>query len=223
TITREREKKFTSSSLPPKIAAPIFFRISTSPVGDSANPHRRSSPRWQERTPMTRAGTKRRCTEGGGSPAPVGEEPPSAAPIHWARTEVPTGFNVAASQNMQKPLEELFFPIYDSMHFNLFVVNRRDNRYEFLDSKYPDALDTKWRATSDRVMKYAIAYFQTYCGADQLKDYQWYSMEDVLQRRRTNECGIYILNLVEAWEGKVEEYMVNKWKFVATTVVIQSV
>ncbi|CAN1762695.1 hypothetical protein LINPERHAP1_LOCUS8488 [Linum perenne] len=108
--------------------------------------------------------------------------------------------------------EFLFFPIYNGSHYSLFVVNRRDKRFEFLDSKYPNTLDTKWRATADRVMKYAIAYYKTYCGPDHPADYEWYSIEDVLQRRGTNECGIYLLNLVEAWEGQVEDYMVNKWK-----------
>ncbi|CAN1160137.1 hypothetical protein LINPERHAP2_LOCUS23125 [Linum perenne] len=108
-----------------------------------------------------------------------------------------------------------FFYMLDTMEDKLyFILVMLRKWYEFLDNKYPDALDTKCQATADRVMKYAVAYYQTYCGADQLNEYQWYNMDDVLQRRGTNECGIYLLNLVEAWEGQVEDYMVNQWKLV---------
>ncbi|CAN1179016.1 hypothetical protein LINPERHAP2_LOCUS33951, partial [Linum perenne] len=50
-----------------------------------------------------------------------------------------------------------FFPICDDRHYNLFVVNRRDKQYEFLDSKYPKDLEMKWRQTADRVVQYATS------------------------------------------------------------------
>ncbi|CAN1160005.1 hypothetical protein LINPERHAP2_LOCUS23054 [Linum perenne] len=44
-------------------------------------------------------------------------------------------------------------------HYSLFVANRRDKQYEFLDSKYPRDLEVKWRPTADRVVQYATSYF----------------------------------------------------------------
>ncbi|CAN1136127.1 RNA-dependent RNA polymerase 6 [Linum perenne] len=65
--------------------------------------------------PMTTAGSKRVCEKGDRSPAPVGNAPPSVAPRKQSspipphptfRTEILTGSNFAAGQNMPKPLEE---------------------------------------------------------------------------------------------------------------------
>ncbi|CAN0925411.1 hypothetical protein LINGRAHAP2_LOCUS34739, partial [Linum grandiflorum] len=41
----------------------------------------------------------------------------------------------------------------------MFVVNRRDKRFEFLDSLHPESFHSKWRRTADRVVKFAAAYY----------------------------------------------------------------
>ncbi|CAN1177642.1 hypothetical protein LINPERHAP2_LOCUS33212 [Linum perenne] len=106
----------------------------------------------------------------------------------------------------------MFFPICDSMHYSLFAVNRREGRFESLDSKYPQDLQSKWKETANRIMQYAIVYFHTFVGPKELNDYAWFSMEGVYQPNGSNDCGVYLLNLVEVWEGTVEDYMVHQWK-----------
>ncbi|CAN1268372.1 hypothetical protein LINPERPRIM_LOCUS13154, partial [Linum perenne] len=108
--------------------------------------------------------------------------------------------------------EFIFFPICDSLHYSMFAINRRDKRFEFLDSKYPMDLEQKWQATGDRVVKLAVKYFQTFLEPNSMKDYTWFSMDGVYQPRGSNECGIYLLNLTEVWEGRIEDYMVHQWK-----------
>ncbi|CAN1133362.1 hypothetical protein LINPERHAP2_LOCUS30028, partial [Linum perenne] len=105
-----------------------------------------------------------------------------------------------------------FFPICDDRHYSLFVVNRRDKQYEFLDSKYPKDLEMKWRQTADRVVQYATSYFRNLCGESDFGDYRWVVHEGVRQKQGSNECGIFLLNWAEVWEGKVEDYMLREWK-----------
>ncbi|CAN1174228.1 hypothetical protein LINPERHAP2_LOCUS31162 [Linum perenne] len=57
-------------------------------------------------------------------------------------------------------LVHVIVPIRIAWHYNMFVVNRRDKQYEFLDSKYPRDLEVKWRPTADRVVQYATSYFR---------------------------------------------------------------
>ncbi|CAN0912288.1 hypothetical protein LINGRAHAP2_LOCUS27301 [Linum grandiflorum] len=108
--------------------------------------------------------------------------------------------------------EFLFFPICDGGHYSLFVVNRRDKRYEFLDSMYPDSFASKWRDTAERVVKYAEAYYKLMNFGESLDEYEWFVIAGVQQERESKECGIYMLNWAEAWEGTVEEFMTSTWQ-----------
>ncbi|CAN0899240.1 hypothetical protein LINGRAHAP2_LOCUS20163, partial [Linum grandiflorum] len=105
-----------------------------------------------------------------------------------------------------------FFPICDGGHYSLFVVNRRNKRFEFLDSLYPESFETKWRHTAERVVKYAAAYYYLMNFRESLDGYEWLVVSGVRHEKGSNECGIYLLNWAEVWEGKVEDYMTSTWK-----------
>ncbi|CAN0904189.1 hypothetical protein LINGRAHAP2_LOCUS22950, partial [Linum grandiflorum] len=107
---------------------------------------------------------------------------------------------------------QLFFPICDGGHYSLVVVNRRDKRFEFLDSLYPMSFASKWRETAERVVKYAKAYYKLMNFGESLEGYGWCVVSGVKQGRGTNECGVFMLNWAEAWEGKVEDYMTSTWQ-----------
>ncbi|CAN0916993.1 hypothetical protein LINGRAHAP2_LOCUS30036 [Linum grandiflorum] len=108
--------------------------------------------------------------------------------------------------------EFLFFPICDGGHYSMFVVNRRDKRYEFLDSLNLMSFVSKWRDTAERVVKYAEAYYNLMNFGESLEEYEWCVISGVKQEPGTKECGIYVLNWAEAWEGKVEDFMTSTWQ-----------
>ncbi|CAN1142049.1 hypothetical protein LINPERHAP2_LOCUS12856, partial [Linum perenne] len=118
-------------------------------------------------------------------------------------------------------------PICDNRHYNLFVVNRRDKQYEFLDSKYPRGFEVKWRPTADKVVQYATSYFRNLCGESDFGEYKWVIHKGVRQKQGSQDCGIFLLNWAEVWEGKVEDYtclvsgrIKNTVKIVATPYVL---
>ncbi|CAN0905163.1 hypothetical protein LINGRAHAP2_LOCUS23508 [Linum grandiflorum] len=103
------------------------------------------------------------------------------------------------------------FPICDGGHYNMFVVNRRDKRFEFLDSLHPDSFHTKWRRTIDRVVKFAAAYYNFNNHGETFDKYEWVQVKGVKQPSRSKECGIYLRSWAEVWDGVVEEYMTSIW------------
>ncbi|CAN0843626.1 hypothetical protein LINGRAHAP2_LOCUS3948 [Linum grandiflorum] len=107
--------------------------------------------------------------------------------------------------------EFIFFPICDGGHYTMFVVNRRDKRFEFLDSLHPESFHSKWRRTADRVVKFAAAYYNFNNHGETFDRYEWVLVDGVKQPPRSKECGIYLLNWAEAWDGVVEEYMRSIW------------
>ncbi|CAN0904188.1 hypothetical protein LINGRAHAP2_LOCUS22950 [Linum grandiflorum] len=71
---------------------------------------------------------------------------------------------------------------------------------------------SKWRETAERVVKYAKAYYKLMNFGESLEGYGWCVVSGVKQGRGTNECGVFMLNWAEAWEGKVEDYMTSTWQ-----------
>ncbi|CAN0838533.1 hypothetical protein LINGRAHAP2_LOCUS2205 [Linum grandiflorum] len=77
---------------------------------------------------------------------------------------------------------------------------------------YPNSFTSKWRDTAERVVKYAEAYYKLMNYGESLDEYEWFVIAGVQQERNSKECGIYMLNWAEAWEGTVEEFMTCTWQ-----------
>ncbi|CAN0837290.1 hypothetical protein LINGRAHAP2_LOCUS1764, partial [Linum grandiflorum] len=106
-----------------------------------------------------------------------------------------------------------FFPLCDDHHYSLIVVNLKDKRFEYLDSVCLDLLVHKWSQTADRVVKYATVYINKILRLGvNFETFTWNNVRGIIQPVRSKECGIYVLNLMEFWEGQVERYMVEEWK-----------
>ncbi|CAN0837442.1 hypothetical protein LINGRAHAP2_LOCUS1805 [Linum grandiflorum] len=74
------------------------------------------------------------------------------------------------------------------------------------------SFESKWRDTAERVVKYAEAYYRLMNFGESLEEYEWCVIAGVQQEPGTKECGIYMLNWAEAWEGKMEDFMTSTWK-----------
>ncbi|CAN1133425.1 hypothetical protein LINPERHAP2_LOCUS7647 [Linum perenne] len=83
---------------------------------------------------------------------------------------------MSAINSLERSLIDFARDIYlPPLHYNMFGINRRDKRFEFLDI-------------------------------------QVVFNEGVFQPRGSKECGFYLMNVYEVWEGKVEDYMFHRWK-----------
>ncbi|CAN1179839.1 hypothetical protein LINPERHAP2_LOCUS34428 [Linum perenne] len=88
-------------------------------------------------------------------------------------------------------LVHVIVPIRITWHYSLFVVNRRDKQYEFLDNKYPRDMEVKWRPTADRVVQYATSYFRNCVVWERkVEDYMLHEWndKDYCKNRRDDIC-----------------------------------
>ncbi|CAI0445130.1 unnamed protein product [Linum tenue] len=101
------------------------------------------------------------------------------------------------------------FPHCSDDHYRMYVVNLKNKRYDYLDSLYPDDLDSKFRAVADMVVRYATEYIPA-CREEPFKfeEFKWVRQRGVRQRGGV-DCGVFTMNFAEFWDGKLHPAMRN--------------
>ncbi|CAL1370535.1 unnamed protein product [Linum trigynum] len=96
----------------------------------------------------------------------------------------------------------------------MYVVNLKNKQYDYLDSLYPDELDSKFRAVADMVVRYVTEYIPA-CRQEPFKfeEFKWVRMRGVRQHGGHGgvDCGVFAMNFAEFWEGKLVPAM-RKWQ-----------
>ena len=59
----------------------------------------------------------------------------------------------------------------------------------------------------ERMVRYDESYYGFTNEGENHEDYQWHVIEGFRQPKGSKECGMYILNWSEVWDGKLEDYI----------------
>ncbi|CAN1120333.1 hypothetical protein LINPERHAP2_LOCUS147 [Linum perenne] len=105
-----------------------------------------------------------------------------------------------------------FFPILYGEHYRMIIVDIKQKRFQFFDSKSTADFESRWQATGARVVLYIKEYYAKFKSQVDFKKFKWETIKGITQRSGTESCGDYILRMMVRWMGKVEIWMHKKWR-----------
>ncbi|CAN1167905.1 hypothetical protein LINPERHAP2_LOCUS27515 [Linum perenne] len=105
-----------------------------------------------------------------------------------------------------------FLPILHGEHYRMIIVDIKQKRFQFFDSKSMTDFESRWQATGARVVLYIKEYYAKFKSQVDFKKFKWETIKGITQRSGTESCGDYILRMMVRWMGKVETWMHKKWR-----------
>ncbi|CAN1146919.1 hypothetical protein LINPERHAP2_LOCUS15558 [Linum perenne] len=105
-----------------------------------------------------------------------------------------------------------FLPILHGEHYRMIIVDIKQKRFQFFDSKSTADFESRWQETGARVVLYIKEYYAKFKSQVDFKKFKWETIKGITQRSGTESCGDYILRMMVSWMGKVETWMHKKWR-----------
>ncbi|CAN1139978.1 hypothetical protein LINPERPRIM_LOCUS23715 [Linum perenne] len=94
----------------------------------------------------------------------------------------------------------------------MFIMNMKDKRYQFFDSRSTDGFKEQWLFTGARIIKHVTDYLIVHKKNMDYTGFEWEMIDGIRQRHGSSACGDYIMRMFEKWEGKLQPWMGMKWK-----------
>ncbi|CAN1160667.1 hypothetical protein LINPERPRIM_LOCUS37725 [Linum perenne] len=104
------------------------------------------------------------------------------------------------------------FPILHADHYSMFILNMKDEKYHFFDSRRTTGFEHQLMTTRYRVMKYVMEYLFTRGKVRNFCNYKWETVKGIRQRHGSSFCGDYLMRMFEKWDGEVRSWMDKQWK-----------
>ncbi|CAN1126766.1 hypothetical protein LINPERHAP2_LOCUS3623 [Linum perenne] len=104
------------------------------------------------------------------------------------------------------------FPILHADHYSMFIINIKDKRYQFFDSRSTAGFKEQWLITGARIIKHVTEYLIVHKKDMDYTGFEWEMLDGIRQRHWSTDCGDYVMRIFEKWEGKHNSWIGKKWK-----------
>ncbi|CAN1826415.1 hypothetical protein LINPERHAP1_LOCUS31537, partial [Linum perenne] len=85
------------------------------------------------------------------------------------------------------------FPILHANHYSMFIMNIKDKRYQFFDSRSTAGFKEQWLITGARIIKHVTEYLIMHNKDMDYTGFEWEMLDGIRQKHGSTDCGDYVM------------------------------